>query len=213
MKIEEVIKQLESILDHTRSMAASPDADEIWKEDSDALEFAITALRSMQEDGEPLSLEQLKQMNGKPVWGKSLINEKPGEWFILRVVNMSKTWFIACAGAEQGFGDKDTYGKTWLAYSYPPAHIDRSKWISVKDRLPNEEDDVLILVREIEHYGRHHEKKEVYYWQFVGWRVDEKWATTYCHGFRHIDDENEKEPRCEHEVTHWMPLPEPPEEG
>lgn len=138
MKIEKVIKQLESILDHTRSMAASPDADEIWKEDSDALEFALTALRSMPEAGEyhlrdgtkmvPLSLEQLKQMNGKPVWGKSLINEKPGEWFILRVVNMSKTWFIACAGAEQGFGDKDTYGKTWLAYPYPPAHIDRSKW-------------------------------------------------------------------------------------
>ena len=25
--------------------------------------------------------------------------------------------------------------------------------ISVKERLPNEEDDVLILVREIEHYG------------------------------------------------------------
>ncbi|MEI3101032.1 MAG: hypothetical protein V8T45_04225, partial [Oscillospiraceae bacterium] len=42
-----------------------------------------------------------------------------------RVVEM-KTWFIACAGAAQGFGDKDTYGKTWLAYAYPP--IDRGKW-------------------------------------------------------------------------------------
>ena len=140
MKIEKVIKQLESIADHTRSMAAEADADGIWKEDIAALEFTLTALRSMPE------------------------TTKPG-------------------------------------------------WISVKDRLPNEEDDVLILVREIEHYGRHHEKRKVYYWQFVGWRVDEKWATTYCHGFRYIDDENEKEPRCEHEVTHWMPLPEPPEEG
>lgn len=53
MKIEEVIKQLESILDHTRSMAASPDADDIWKEDIDALEFAITALRSMSETTKP----------------------------------------------------------------------------------------------------------------------------------------------------------------
>ncbi len=139
MKIEEVIKQLESILAHVCSMAASPDTDDIWKEDIEALGFSIAALRSMQE------------------------TTKPG-------------------------------------------------WISVKERLPNEEDDVLILVREIEHYGRHHEKRKVYYWQFVGWRVDEKWATTYCHGFRYIDDENEKEPRCEHEVTHWMPLPKPPEE-
>ena len=54
MKIEEVIKQLESIADHTRSMAASPDADEIWKEDSDALEFAISALR-------PVSREQVEK--------------------------------------------------------------------------------------------------------------------------------------------------------
>lgn len=58
-------------------------------------------------------------MDGQPVWGKSLITGKPGEWFILRVVEMSKTWFIACAGAEQGFGDKDTYGETWLAYRNP----------------------------------------------------------------------------------------------
>ena len=55
-------------------------------------------------------------MDGKPVWGKSLITDKPGEWFIVRVVEMSKAWFIACAGASQGFGDKDTYGITWLAY-------------------------------------------------------------------------------------------------
>lgn len=57
---------------------------------------------------EPLTLEQLREMDGEPVWGKSLITEKPGGWF------------IACAGAEQGFGDKDTYGKTWLAYRHPP---------------------------------------------------------------------------------------------
>lgn len=47
MKIEKVIKQLESIADHVCSMATSPDADDIWKEDIDALEFALTALRSM----------------------------------------------------------------------------------------------------------------------------------------------------------------------
>lgn len=68
---------------------------------------------------EPLTMEDLRQMDGQPVWGKSLINNKPGEWFILRIVEMSKTWFVACAGATQGFGDKDTYGKTWLAYRRP----------------------------------------------------------------------------------------------
>lgn len=69
---------------------------------------------------EPLTLEELKQMNGKPVWGKSLINDKPGEWFIVRVVEMSKSWFIACSGSSQVFGDKDNYGKTWVAYPTEP---------------------------------------------------------------------------------------------
>lgn len=86
------------------------------------------------------------------------------------------------------------------------------EWINVKDRLPDEDVDVLILVREIEHYGRHDEKRDIYRWIFTGWRVDGEWATTYCHGSRYIHDENEKSTHCEHTVTHWMPLPEPPEE-
>lgn len=74
---------------------------------------------TLTQPNEPLTLDELQGMDGEPVWGKSLITNKPGEWFIVRVVEMSKTWFIACAGAEQGFGDKDTYGKTWLAYRRP----------------------------------------------------------------------------------------------
>lgn len=84
------------------------------------------------------------------------------------------------------------------------------EWISVKDRLPNEEDNVILLVKEIEHYGRYNEKRKVYFWIFTGWHIDGEWATTYCHGFRRIKDENETHPNCEHVVTHWMPFPELP---
>ncbi len=87
-----------------------------------------------------------------------------------------------------------------------------SEWISVKDRLPKEDADVILLVREVEHYGRHDEKRKTYYWIFTGWHIDGEWATIYCHGYRKIADENEKYPLSEHTVTHWMPLPEPPEE-
>lgn len=79
----------------------------------------IQQMPTLTPPNEPLTMEDLRQMDGQPVWGKSLINNKPGEWFILRIVEMSKTWFVACAGATQGFGDKDTYGKTWLAYRRP----------------------------------------------------------------------------------------------
>ncbi len=128
MKIEKVIKQLESIADHTRSMAASPDADEIWKEDSDALEFAITALRSMQEAGEPLSLEQLREMDGKPVWiveypdwGHWELSEDAEDYLCDRDTDLYG--FMSDLDGEAGFHELG-----WLAYPYPPAHIDRSKW-------------------------------------------------------------------------------------
>lgn len=163
--------------------------------------------------GKPLTLEQLREMDGQPVW----IVEYPdwGHWELSEDANdyiVDRNLNFYGMKHDDPDGRYGLHKLGWLAYSCPPARIDRGEWISVKERLPNEEDDVLILVREIEHYGRHHEKRNVYYWQYVGWRVDEKWATTYCHGFRYIDDENEKDPRCEHEVTHWMPLPEPPEE-
>lgn len=133
MKIEKVIKQLESILDHTRSMAASPDADEIWKEDSDALEFAITALRSMPEAGEPLSLKQLKQMDGKPVWVE-FIGHPDG-------TPIEPLWMLVNCREKRLVTDVeyvDWNSEGWFAYSYPPAHIDRSKWTAknVTDQHP-----------------------------------------------------------------------------
>lgn len=171
MKIEEVIKQLESIADHTRSMAASPDADEIWKEDSDALEFAITALRSMPEAGEPLSLEQLREMDGKPVWVE-FIGHPDGTpieplWML---VNCREKRLVT----DVEYVDWDFEG--WFAYPYPPAHIDRSGWISVKERLPK---TGTVLV------------------------TDGKIVITAPSSSVTKDGLA---------ITHWMPLPEPPEE-
>ena len=90
--------------------------------DGEAAEYHSIFAAMLEESmpNEPLTLDELRKMDGQPAWGKSLITNKPGEWFIVRVVEMSKAWFIASAGAEQGFGDKDTYGKTWLAYRRPP---------------------------------------------------------------------------------------------
>ena len=134
MKIEEVIKQLESVLDHTRSMAASPDADDIWRKDIDALKFALTALRSMQEAGEPLSLEQLREMDGKPVWVK-FIGHPDGTpieplWML---VNCREKRLVT----DVEYVDWDFEG--WFAYPYPPAHIDRSKWTA--EWVPMTDDD------------------------------------------------------------------------
>ena len=128
MKIEEVIKQLESILAHVCSMAAEADADGIWKEDIAALEFTLAALRSMPEAGEPLSLEQLKQMDGKPVWivefpdwGHWELSEDAEDYLCDRDTDLYG--FMSDLDGEAGYHELG-----WLAYPYPPAHIDRSKW-------------------------------------------------------------------------------------
>ena len=90
-----------------------------------AAQLALTALRSMQEAGEPLSLEQLKQMVGKPVWIERIEAPYDGKWFIVNYAdteNPDKTLYT-----DSGVTYSE-YGKYFIAYPYPPAHIDRSKW-------------------------------------------------------------------------------------
>lgn len=84
-------------------------------------EMAIAALRAQleQENPKPLTLDELREMDGEPIWCVSIIAKK-SEWAILRIVETPKTWLIAVAGAAAGYGDKDAYGKTWLAYRNRP---------------------------------------------------------------------------------------------
>lgn len=102
-----------------------------------ALELAVNALRAggkgmnvpTMSAGQPLTLEQLRGMDGQPVW----IMESPdwGHWELSE-------------DAEDYLADRDTalYGDTysaqdcnggehqlrWIAYAYPPAPFDREAW-------------------------------------------------------------------------------------
>lgn len=78
--------------------------------------------------GEPLTVEQLREMEGKPV----LLKYRWTEWCIL-----SDHWENAMTGEMTGFtrvhGDTlclslADYDKTWTAYAYQTAHIDLEKW-------------------------------------------------------------------------------------
>ena len=77
----------------------------------------------------PLTLEQLREMIGQPVWIES--NDKK-EWCILwgyhgPEVNGRSMIFTRRTSEKKQYQFSD-YGKTWLAYAYPPAHIDREVW-------------------------------------------------------------------------------------
>lgn len=87
------------------------------------------------------------------------------------------------------------------------------KWISVEERLPDDLEEVLILVKETEFYGQYKEFSKSYFCQYIGCVDDGEWFTVWCHGHRYIKN-TAKEPYADKfEVTHWMPLPEPPKEG
>ena len=119
MTHDEIIKQLESLLSHCKSMIEKDGGFPIWEKDCEALGTAIAALRP---SGEPLTPEQLKGMDGQPVW----------------IVGITQKWLSPCWAIV----DRDNclvrtsinwspvffenYGRTWQAYAYPP--IDREKW-------------------------------------------------------------------------------------
>ena len=123
MTREEAIKVLEKQFDKSCGNYRYQNAEKLDFED--ALWMAISALRQQEhfrdltKKVEPLTLDELRKMDGEPAWFVSL-HDGFASWGIVRVVEMSKVWFIAVAGAERAFGDLDGYGKTWLAYRHKP---------------------------------------------------------------------------------------------
>ena len=80
----------------------------------EARRIAAEALRH-KPTGDPLTPEQLRKMDGQPVW--VLDKEKPQD----------SGWTI---WAEE-FNDllsEGSYGVTWIAYAYHPARIDMETW-------------------------------------------------------------------------------------
>ncbi len=77
----------------------------------------------------PLTVEQLRGMFGKPVLLKS-----PWwtEWCIVRDHGEHEIAGDAISFTRRYYGEVclslADYGKTWAAYAYPPARIDREKW-------------------------------------------------------------------------------------
>ena len=77
-------------------------------------------------DNKALTLEQLREMDGEPVWVER--NESPhdGKWFIVDhadIENPDKTLYT-----KEGVTYSD-YGAYFTAYAYPPTHIDREAWV------------------------------------------------------------------------------------
>ena len=92
----------------------------------EALDMAISALR--QEEtvakcnglNEPLTLDELRKMDGEPVWVQSPGVPEYGRWAIVEGVGEN------CLFLHDDFTCHD-YGKTWLAYRQKPEEDDHDE--------------------------------------------------------------------------------------
>ena len=104
-----------------------------WAEAYADFKDDINSIPAFAQPGNPLTLEQLREMDGQPVW-----SEDVERWALVSVDNVGG-WkgvpFVLFMENGAKFNWNVEIRKLTL-YSYPPAHIDRSGWISVKERLP-----------------------------------------------------------------------------
>lgn len=89
----------------------------------DTAEEAISALSP---PNEPLTIEQLREMDGEPVWVTPARERGniPSRWVLFAGVSKSKRnsdvfVFATTGGIAQGY-EAVNYGKTWNAYRRPP---------------------------------------------------------------------------------------------
>ena len=84
----------------------------------EALDMAIAALRSQQqaEANKPLTLDELRQMEGEPAW---VARGECGWWRILDIIYKSghEEFVLFDDGSSDPLAD---YGKDWLAYRNRP---------------------------------------------------------------------------------------------
>ena len=82
-----------------------------------ALDMAVKALEDVTDKdvgrNEPLTLDELRQMDGEPVWVQSPGVPEYGRWAIVEGVGEN------CLFLHDDFTCHD-YGKTWLAYRQKP---------------------------------------------------------------------------------------------
>ena len=68
-------------------------------------------------ENKPLTLEQLRQMDGEPVWVKEIDGTGCVEWTIIDIG--AQTEMLKALSPDTGYKEYN-YGKTWLAYRRPP---------------------------------------------------------------------------------------------
>ena len=133
--MEETIQDAEGLLDK-----CSPALKEEVLEQNEVFKIAISALRSAPQPGKPLTLDQLREMDGQPVW----IVEYPdwGHWELSEDANdyiVDRNLNFYGMKHDDPDGRYGLHKLGWLAYSYPPA---QQRWIKEANMPPTNGDHI-----------------------------------------------------------------------
>lgn len=125
MTIQEAIKQLDgaNAMLFNRNMVAF----------NRAIIMAITALqeKAEREDPKPLTLEELRQMDGEPVWVVDLRPKSVNKYCVISISAPLKYQDIDhynvayIPGTEHDWYSFDEYGKIWIAYRHKPKEVQK----------------------------------------------------------------------------------------
>lgn len=202
MTREEAIKILDQRFDSSCRNNLFQNVEKLDYED--ALWMAISALRSTPHPGKPLTLDQLREMDGQPVW----IVEYPdwGHWELSEDANdyiVDRNLNFYGMKHDDPDGRYGLHKLGWLAYSYPPA---QQRWIPVSERLPEYNPGAgqnAYWIAKKNRRGEWEMKIALYCDYGYAMSVDVPSEVTW-RDYDYCKITN---------VTHWMPLPKPPEEG
>lgn len=123
MTHQEIIKSLLEQAEDKECFADADDPEDILSKDIEALREAVELLNRMEMPNEPLTLDQLRELDGKPVWlvGVSSMNGFQGNWDICDWLNAEEVLFSYCLESP----DINLYGITWQAYRQKPEEVTR----------------------------------------------------------------------------------------
>ena len=88
-------------------------------------EYLVERLPTLTPPNEPLTLEELREMNEEPVWIQNLEEPTKSQW---RLLYWDREKYLVLQGISVRGYLLEEYGESWLAYRCPPEKKDKINW-------------------------------------------------------------------------------------
>lgn len=120
MSIEESIKVLDEIAEGfeklSEDVCARADIKAMWEGRAKGIRQAIAVINAhlRGQPNDPMTLSELREMDGEPVWVELIGLKRPSAWYLLNLRDEE------AVNKRGGFVSLINYGDTWTAYRHKP---------------------------------------------------------------------------------------------